>query len=72
VLHINCTDRPGLLSRIAAAIVERNAQVHNARIATFGERVEDTFLISTGQGKPLSREDREALSKTLKKNIEEG
>jgi [protein-PII] uridylyltransferase len=72
VLHINCTDRPGLLSRIAAAIFEMKAQVHNARIATFGERVEDTFLISNEQGQPLSREAREALVEALKRNIEEG
>jgi len=71
VLHIHCNDRPGLLSRIAAAIFEHGIQVHNARIATFGERVEDTFLISDAQHSPLTREAREALAESLKEHIDE-
>ena len=39
VLHLECSDRPGLLSSVAAAIFKQGIQVHNARIATFGERV---------------------------------
>jgi [protein-PII] uridylyltransferase len=72
VMHINCNDRPGLLSRIAAAIFIHDTQVHNARIATFGERVEDTFLVSDPQHQPLSKEAREALAKTLMEYIDEG
>lgn len=72
VLHIHCTDRPGLLSRIATAIFQMGAQVHNARIATFGERVEDTFLISDANRQPLSAEAREKLAEAITKNIEEG
>ncbi len=52
VLQIRCNDRPGLLSRIAAALFSNGAQVHNARIATFGERVEDTFLVSDAEQAP--------------------
>jgi [protein-PII] uridylyltransferase len=72
VLHIRCNDRPGLLSRIAAAIFSSDAQVHNARIATFGERVEDTFLVSDAEHKPLTSDAREALSESIRNNIEEG
>jgi len=72
VLHIHCTDRPGLLSRIAAAIYSNNAQVHNARIATFGERVEDTFLISDMDHQPLEPAARDQLIESLKKHIEQG
>ncbi|MBT8053854.1 MAG: [protein-PII] uridylyltransferase [Xanthomonadales bacterium] len=72
VLHIKCTDRPGLLSRVAEAIFKTGSQVHNARIATFGERVEDTFLISGETGKPLSKEAREGLAEAIKESIENG
>jgi [protein-PII] uridylyltransferase len=60
------------LSRIAAAIYSQGAQVHNARIATFGERVEDTFLISDLECQPLKSDARGALAESLKKHIEEG
>jgi [protein-PII] uridylyltransferase len=43
---IVCADRPGLLAAVAQLFRERRIRVHDARIATFGERVEDFFLIS--------------------------
>jgi len=72
VLHIHCNDRPGLLSRIAAAIFTQGIQVHNARIATFGERVEDTFLVSDPEHQPLTKDAREAMIEALLEHIEEG
>jgi len=72
MLHIHCNDRPGLLSRIADAIYSRDVQVHNARITTFGERVEDTFLISDAEHQPLTSEAREALAESIRNSIEEG
>ncbi len=72
VLHIHCNDRPGLLSRIAAAIFKQGIQVHNARVATFGERVEDTFLVSDSKHLPLTNEARKALIEVLMEHIEEG
>ena len=56
VLHLTCHDQPGLLSRVAAAITHQGLQVHSARIATFGEKVEDTFLVSDQDRQPLSPE----------------
>jgi [protein-PII] uridylyltransferase len=72
VLHLDCNDRPGLLSRVAAAIFEQGVQVHNARIATFGERVEDTFLISDAQRRPLTEAAREDLAQSLEEHLERG
>lgn len=60
-----CSDRPGLLAQIAQVFRAVGLAVHDARIATFGERVEDIFLLSTLDGKPLSLEQRDALSRTL-------
>ncbi|MCB6184463.1 [protein-PII] uridylyltransferase [Leeia sp. TBRC 13508] len=46
VMSIIAGDRPGLLSRVAALLVSYKISVFSARIATLGERVEDTFLIA--------------------------
>jgi [protein-PII] uridylyltransferase len=45
-LSLVCTDRPGLLADIAQVLRSHGLSVHDARIATFGERVEDFFLLS--------------------------
>lgn len=45
-LALVCTDRPGLLAAIARAMLDAGVRVHDARIATFGERAEDFFLVS--------------------------
>jgi len=72
ILEIECNDRPGLLSRIAAAMVMESVQVHDARIATFGERVEDIFVVSDSQGRDLEPAAQESLSKAIKKCLLEG
>ena len=45
-ISIVCNDRPGLLADIARVLREQRLRVHDARIATFGERAEDMFQIS--------------------------
>jgi [protein-PII] uridylyltransferase len=46
LLSVVAADRPGLLFTVASTLDEHNINVHTAKIATLGERVEDTFLIS--------------------------
>ena len=72
VLHLDCSDRPGLLSRLAAAIYQQDVDVHNARIATFGERVEDTFLVSDRKLQPLTEETCEQLKQAIVEGLEKG
>jgi [protein-PII] uridylyltransferase len=48
VLSLVAADRPGLLYSVATALAAHGATLHTAKIATLGERVEDTFLISGG------------------------
>ncbi len=52
-LALVCSDRPGLLAAVAQAMFEAGVRVHDARIATFGERVEDFFLITDRHDAPL-------------------
>ncbi len=52
-LSLVCTDQPGLLAKVAAVLRMQHLRVHDARIATFGERVEDFFLISDEQDRAI-------------------
>jgi [protein-PII] uridylyltransferase len=47
------TDRPGLLADVAQVLRSNRLRVHDARIATFGERVEDFFLLSDQDNRAL-------------------
>ncbi|MEM9302288.1 MAG: [protein-PII] uridylyltransferase [Pseudomonadota bacterium] len=52
-LDIYASDRPGLLARLSQALLANRIRVHSARIATFGERVEDHFVLTDEHGQPL-------------------
>jgi len=46
LLSIVATDRPGLLHTVASTLARHGVSLQTAKIATLGERAEDTFLIS--------------------------
>jgi [protein-PII] uridylyltransferase len=69
-LEIAATDRPGLLSAIAEALVSQGLRLHDARVATFGQRVEDMFTITTAEGGPLDREACDALEVELRERLD--
>jgi [protein-PII] uridylyltransferase len=46
ILSLTAADRPGLLYSIAQTLTKHGSSLHAAKIATLGERVEDTFVIS--------------------------
>ena len=46
IMSVTAADRPGLLYAIARILSVHRVDLHTAKIATLGERVEDTFLIS--------------------------
>lgn len=58
VMEIVTTDRPGVLSRIAQAMMQCEVRVKNAKIATFGTRVEDVFHITDKHNRPLHLPDQ--------------
>ena len=64
-LALVCSDRPGLLAAVAQAMFEAGVRVHDARIATFGERVEDFFLITDRHDAPLGPELQDRLLHAL-------
>lgn len=65
LMDVECTDRPGLLSQMAVAMLSQGVRIHDARISTLGDRVEDTFIISDQHNAPLSRDMRSKLQKVL-------
>jgi [protein-PII] uridylyltransferase len=66
LVSIVCNDRPGLLADIARVLREQRLRVHDARIATFGERAEDMFQVSDERDRPLHDDhQRQALRDAL-------
>jgi [protein-PII] uridylyltransferase len=60
VMEVITSDRPGLLSRIARALAACQIRMQNAKIATFGERVEDIFFITDEHNRPLEIEEQKS------------
>jgi len=67
IVEVRTLDRPGLLANIGAIFMEFNLILHNARITTLGETVEDVFFVSTPEGLPL---DEEKACNDLTQHIE--
>jgi [protein-PII] uridylyltransferase len=68
-LALVCSDRPGLLAEVAQVLHEARVRVHDARIATFGERVEDFFVLTGGSGTVLDDSARDALRTALQDRL---
>jgi [protein-PII] uridylyltransferase len=68
VMEVVAQDRPGLLYQVALALAACKVRLVTAKIATFGERVEDIFFIVTPDGKLVSEA---ATQESLKKEIVE-
>ena len=72
LLEVVTADRPGLLAVIGQIFVEYGIRLHNARITTLGERVEDIFIISQNDGEPLSdKKLRENLTRSICETIDQ-
>lgn len=69
-LALVCSDRPGLLAHVAEAFRACGVRVHDARIATFGERVEDFFELTDQHDQPLNDVQMRALRATLMHELE--
>ena len=67
-LFLVASDRPGLLAQISQIFLKENIHLHNAKITTAGERVEDMFYITNQNGAVLSLPEQERLTEKLMKN----
>ena len=62
-------DRPGLLATISRIFLSEKINLHNAKIATAGERAEDMFYISNHKGCALDLKEQEGLRHQLMDEI---
>ena len=58
VIAVQGRDRPGLLSGVAGALADLNLNIISAHIATFGEKVTDTFYVTDLTGHKIERPPR--------------
>ena len=59
VVEIECLDRPGLLYDLTHAMAELNLDIASAHIATFGERVVDSFYVTDLTGQQVTAKPRQ-------------
>ncbi len=69
-VEIATTDRPGLLSAIAESLLSADVRLHDARVATFGQRVEDVFVVTTTDGDPLDGVVSANLERELRRRLD--
>ena len=69
LMDLTCSDRPGLLSDISLAFNACGIRIHDSKITTMGDRVEDAFILSDKQNAPLNRDARALLRKTLTETL---
>ena len=64
-LFLVTADRSGLLASVSRIFLKEKIYLHNAKIATAGERVEDMFYISNQEGKKLTEDEQNSLREKL-------
>ena len=70
VMEVIATDQPGLLSQVGQAMMECGVRLKNAKIATFGARVEDVFFITGKDSEPLLPQAlRQQLTEAIVKRL---
>lgn len=57
-MELVARDQAGLLATIGRAFVNTGVRLHDARITTLGEKVEDTFIISHRDNSPITNETK--------------
>lgn len=69
-VHIECRERPGLLTLIVQALVRQKLRIKSARVSTLGERAEDSFDVTLDDGLPVSDpEAQKRLSEAIREEL---
>ncbi len=69
-MHIETTDRPGMLSVIARTFIQCNISIHSAKISTAGETAIDSFDITQANTyTPLSEDMQHQLKQALMEQL---
>ena len=72
VLEVVAPDRPGLLTIIGQVFFKHKLRLHNAKISTLGERVEDIFFITDREDQMIEDPEWiEAIQHDIKADLDE-
>ena len=71
IMEVTTSDRPGLLARLARALLECSVLLQSAKIATFGERAEDIFFVTDSECQPLDAPQFGCLREAIKRLLED-
>ncbi|MEM7705185.1 MAG: [protein-PII] uridylyltransferase [Pseudomonadota bacterium] len=64
------SDRPGLLAIIAGTLMAQKVRIHGVRVVTLGDRVEDVFVISDRDDRPLDEKASHQLETAIQEALE--
>lgn len=53
IMEVTAIDQPGLLAAIGMSMAFCGVRLHNAKVATYGERVEDIFYLTDLENNPI-------------------
>ena len=69
-MELTTRDQSGLLAAVGQAFKSTATKLHDARITTLGEKVEDTFIISQRNGLAIDDlEKQSAIRKEIQRNL---
>jgi [protein-PII] uridylyltransferase len=71
IVEIMTLDQPGLLAKIGGLFMMQGLDIHSARIATLGERVEDSFYVTKHNGQPMSSDESRSFAHKLQLALDE-
>ena len=72
IVEIMTLDQPGLLAKIGGLFTMQGLDIHSARIATLGERAEDSFYVTERMtGKPMNDQDAQEFAHKLRITLDE-
>lgn len=69
ILEIETGDRPGLLSLIGKALYRQGVQIHDAKISTLQEQVQDVFQITDLDNLPITDKNKLSEIKNEVRNV---
>ncbi|MES9899557.1 MAG: [protein-PII] uridylyltransferase [Sedimenticola sp.] len=70
IMKLETDDRPGLLSQVGYAFIDCKIRLINAKIATIGAKVEDTFFITDDENRPITKPTQlQCIEKSIHERI---
>ena len=65
VMEVKSSDQTGILSQLALILDKHKINIISAKIATYGERIEDIFNLTNALGEKLSQQEQQELQDAI-------